>query len=53
MAWVAFDRAIMSIEKFGVRGPLERWREVRERIHQEVCQNGYDAEIGAFVQSYG
>ena len=53
MAWVAFDRAIRSIEEFGLSGPLERWREVRDQIHQEVCEQGYDATIGTFVQSYG
>lgn len=53
MAWVACDRAIRSAENFGLEGPLERWRGHRSRIHEEVCRNGYDAEIGAFVQAYG
>ena len=33
MAWVAFDRAVRSIEEFGLDGPLERWREIRSEIH--------------------
>src|SRR5215813_2597479 len=53
MAWVALDRAIRSSESFGVDGPLERWRGLRDRIHAEVCAEGYDAELGTFVQSYG
>ena len=53
MAWVAFDRAIKTVEQFGVEGPIERWREVREQIHREVCEQGYDEKIGSFVQSYG
>jgi GH15 family glucan-1,4-alpha-glucosidase len=53
MAWVALDRAIKSIERFGVEGPIQRWRTLRQRIHAEVCENGYDARRGAFVQSYG
>ncbi|HEX4051852.1 MAG TPA: glycoside hydrolase family 15 protein [Steroidobacteraceae bacterium] len=53
MAWVAFDRSIKAIEQFGLQGPLEQWRAVRERIHAEVCARGYDARLGAFVQSYG
>ena len=53
MAWVAFDRAIKSIEKWNLDGPLDRWREVRSSIHEEVCRNGFNAELGAFVQSYG
>ena len=53
MAWVAFDRAIKTVEQFKVDGPVEQWRSVRSEIHDQVCANGYDAELGAFVQSYG
>jgi GH15 family glucan-1,4-alpha-glucosidase len=53
MAWVAFDRAVRSIEEFGLSGPLERWRELRDEIHQQVCEHGYDPAIGTFVQAYG
>lgn len=53
MAWVAFDRAVKSIEQFGVAGPLARWRAVRDRIHAEVCAHGIDSRRGCFVQSYG
>ncbi len=53
MAWVAFDRAVRSIEEFGLDGPLERWRDVRSQIHAEVCEHGYDAKQNAFVQSFG
>jgi len=53
MAWVAFDRAIKTIEEFGMRGPLDRWKRVRSEIHEEVCRNGFDAELGSFVQAYG
>ncbi|HET6585735.1 MAG TPA: glycoside hydrolase family 15 protein [Nannocystaceae bacterium] len=53
MAWVALDRAVKSIEQFGLDGPLERWRACRDAIHADVCSKGYDANIGAFVQSYG
>ncbi len=52
MAWVAFDRAIKDIETFGLDGPLERWREVREAIHAQICAKGYDARRNTFVQSY-
>jgi GH15 family glucan-1,4-alpha-glucosidase len=53
MAWVAFDRAVRSIEEFGLEGPLERWREVRSAIHRDVCERGFDAKQNAFVQSFG
>jgi GH15 family glucan-1,4-alpha-glucosidase len=53
MAWVAFDRGIKRLEGLGGRGPLERWRALRARMHDEICRCGFDAELGAFVQSYG
>jgi GH15 family glucan-1,4-alpha-glucosidase len=53
MAWVAFDRAVRTIETWGNKGPLERWCEIRDEIHADVCRNGYDTDLGAFVQSYG
>jgi GH15 family glucan-1,4-alpha-glucosidase len=53
MAWVAADRAVRLCEEFGREGPADRWRALRERIHAEVCSQGYDARRGAFVQSYG
>lgn len=52
MAWVAVDRAIQSAEQFGLDGPVEAWRALRTRIHQDVCVHGYDDHLGAFVQSY-
>jgi GH15 family glucan-1,4-alpha-glucosidase len=53
MAWVALDRAIKSAEEFGLDGPVEDWRTLRERIHVDVCTKGFDAELGSFVQYYG
>lgn len=53
MAWVALDRAIRGIEEFGLSGPLKRWRALRSRIHEEVCRQGFDPDLGSFVQSYG
>src|SRR5262249_11328373 len=53
MAWVAFDRAIKSVEGFGLEGPVARWRELRAQIFAEVCERGFDKELGSFVQYYG
>ena len=53
MAWVAFDRAIKSVEECGLGGPVDCWRALRERIHDEVCREGFNPEVGAFVQHYG
>jgi GH15 family glucan-1,4-alpha-glucosidase len=53
MAWVAFDRSIKSAERFGFEGPIDRWRKLRAQIHDEVCENAFNAKIGAFVDRYG
>jgi GH15 family glucan-1,4-alpha-glucosidase len=53
MAWVAFDRAVHAVEQFGLDGPIHHWRRVRQVIHNEVCERGFDREMGSFVQSYG
>jgi GH15 family glucan-1,4-alpha-glucosidase len=54
MCWVAFDRAVKTLEKIGGEaGLLRRWRDTRERIHRDVCTNGFDAAQNSFVQAYG
>ncbi|MFD8012116.1 glycoside hydrolase family 15 protein [Streptomyces sp. NPDC058955] len=53
MAWVAVDRTIKLIESGDADGPLERWRELRDEIHRDVCERGYDKERNTFTQSYG
>jgi GH15 family glucan-1,4-alpha-glucosidase len=52
MAWVAFDRAVKSIEQFGLPGPLAAWRGLRDEIHRDICAHGYDAQRNTFRQSY-
>jgi GH15 family glucan-1,4-alpha-glucosidase len=53
MAWVAFDRAVRTVADQEVDGPADRWREIRGEIHGEVCERGFDSELGSFTQSYG
>jgi GH15 family glucan-1,4-alpha-glucosidase len=52
MAWVAFDRAIKDVEQDGLEGPIERWRQLRDAIYTQVCENGFDSNSNSFVQSY-
>ncbi|MDB5816542.1 MAG: glycoside hydrolase 15-related [Rhizobacter sp.] len=52
MAWVAFDRAVKTVEKFGEDGPLDEWRAIRDEIHHEICTRGYDAGRNTFKQHY-
>ncbi|MFD7663488.1 glycoside hydrolase family 15 protein [Streptomyces sp. NPDC059788] len=53
MAWVAVDRTVRMIEDGYLDSPVEHWRALRETIHREVCERGYDAERNTFTQSYG
>jgi GH15 family glucan-1,4-alpha-glucosidase len=53
MAWVAFDRAIKAVDDFGLNGPAEHWRELRQQVHDEVCRQGFDSGLNSFVQYYG
>lgn len=53
MVWVAFDRAIQDAQTFGLEGPVAQWQHIRDQIHAEVCEQGYNAQDNTFVQSYG
>jgi GH15 family glucan-1,4-alpha-glucosidase len=53
MAWVAMDRGVKAAEAMRLDGQIERWRELREDIHAQVCHDGFDAELNSFVQYYG
>ncbi|MEV0970539.1 glycoside hydrolase family 15 protein [Microtetraspora glauca] len=53
MAWVAVDRVVRVVHELHRTGPVERWAALRDRIHAEVCEKGFDAERGTFTQSYG
>ena len=53
MAWVAFDRAVKSIDQYGYEGPRDHWDQLRGRICEEIITRGYDAERNTFVQYYG
>ncbi len=51
--WVAFDRAIKSAESFNLEGPIDRWKQLRDDIHRDVCEKGFDPRANTFVESYG
>jgi GH15 family glucan-1,4-alpha-glucosidase len=53
MAWLAFDRGVQMIERFGFEGPRDRWAATRDRIHAEVCDRGFDKMRSTFTQYYG
>jgi GH15 family glucan-1,4-alpha-glucosidase len=53
MAWVAADRAVKAVERFGLDGPADRWRRLAHNIHDEVAEKGWDADRRTFTQFYG
>jgi len=53
LAWAGVDRALRSVENHGLEGPVDHWRELRDRIHADVCDRGFDADRGTFTQFYG
>jgi GH15 family glucan-1,4-alpha-glucosidase len=54
MAWVAVDRAVRTLEEWPeLKGPLEEWKTLRHDIFTEVCEKGYNQDVGAFTQYYG
>jgi GH15 family glucan-1,4-alpha-glucosidase len=53
LVWVAFDRAVKAVEEHGLEGPVDRWRELRDQVHAEVCEKGWSETCGAFTQYYG
>jgi GH15 family glucan-1,4-alpha-glucosidase len=52
MVWVAFDRAIAAVEEHGLTGPVERWRELRDTVRDEVLEHGFDPVRNTFTQHY-
>jgi len=53
MAWVAVDRLIRSAEKGRFTTDAARWKKLRDTIHEQVCRQGFDANMNSFVQYYG
>lgn len=53
MVWSAFDICIRAHEQLGVKGPVEKWKEIRNIIHEDICRNGFNTEVNSFTQFYG
>jgi GH15 family glucan-1,4-alpha-glucosidase len=52
MVWVAFDRAVKGVERHDLDGPVDRWRDLRDRVREEILDKGFDHERGTFTQHY-
>ncbi|MGK2876125.1 MAG: glycoside hydrolase family 15 protein, partial [Nocardioides sp.] len=53
LAWAGADRMIRTAEAHDMAAPLDAWRSMRDQIHAEVCESGFDANRNTFTQSYG
>ncbi|BCJ28906.1 glycoside hydrolase family 15 protein [Actinocatenispora sera] len=53
MVWVALDRLVQAVERSGLPGDVERWRTMRDEVHEEILTKGWNDEVGAFTQYYG
>jgi GH15 family glucan-1,4-alpha-glucosidase len=53
MAWLGFASAVLSAEQFDLPGPVERWKAMRDEVHAQICEEGFDPELNSFVQAYG
>ncbi|MGB8995068.1 MAG: glycoside hydrolase family 15 protein [Pseudonocardiaceae bacterium] len=53
MAWVAADRMVRGARTRHLPGPVDQWEQLRDTIHADVLANGYNDQLGTFVQSYG
>jgi GH15 family glucan-1,4-alpha-glucosidase len=53
MAWLGFASAVQSAARFDLPGPIDRWRAARDEVHAQVCNEGFDPELGSFTQAYG
>jgi len=52
MVWAAFDRAVEGVERHGLEGPVDEWRKIRDAVHAEVLEHGFDRERNTFTQHY-
>ncbi len=52
MIWAAFDRGVAAVEEFGLEGPVDRWRSLRDEVRAEIEEHGWNAERGSYRQHY-
>ena len=53
MMRAAFDCGVRAVERFGLPGPVDRWRACRDELRAEVEEHGFDAAAQSYVQAYG
>ncbi|PPF78730.1 glucoamylase [Subtercola sp. Z020] len=53
MVWAALDRGVRGVEQFGLRGPVDTWRKLRDQVRDEIEEKGFNAELGCYTQVFG
>ncbi|MUH37807.1 glycoside hydrolase family 15 protein [Zobellia amurskyensis] len=53
LCWTALDRAIKVAEMLGKTHKIEKWEPLREEIWNDIYENAWNEEVGAYTQSYG
>ncbi|WP_446744513.1 glycoside hydrolase family 15 protein [Silvibacterium acidisoli] len=53
MCWVAFDRAVRLSEKRSLAGPIDKWRQIRDTIYEDIFTNFWSEKLQSFVQYKG
>ncbi|MEH0109514.1 glycoside hydrolase family 15 protein [Tersicoccus sp. MR15.9] len=52
MMWAAFDQGVRAVHEHGMDGPVDRWMELRDQLHDEIMTHGFDEASNSFVQTY-
>ena len=52
MMWAAFNEGLRAVREHGLKGDVERWTELRDQLHDEIWEKGYNEELGIFTQTY-
>jgi len=53
MVWAAFDRAVRGVTEYGLPGPVDRWRRIRDEVRHDIEERGYNTALGSFTQYFG
>jgi len=52
MAWVAFDRAVLLAQQLHYEAPIEKWKKLRDTLHQEICARAFNQKKNSFQMAY-
>lgn len=53
MMWAAFECGVRAVRDHGLSGNVDLWEQLRDDLHAEIMQNGFNKELNSFTQTYG